>query len=73
MFWHKREDHSYIAVALTFILLGAGIFAFGLVAWLINTAAAQTLVAFPSLKVIGGLIIMCLGYIQMELGLLRSK
>jgi hypothetical protein len=73
MFWHKREDHSYVAVALTFILLGAGLFAFGLVGWLINFAAAENIVAFPSIKVMGGVVVMCLGYIQMELGLLRSK
>lgn len=73
MFWHKREDNSYVAVALTFIMLGAGVFSFGLVGWLVNTAAEQTMVAFPSVKVIGGLVIMCLGYIQLELGLLRKK
>jgi cytochrome b561 len=73
MFWHKREDHTYVAVALTFILLGAAIFAFGVIGWLINTAANQNVMSFPSMKVVGGIVIMSLGYIQMELGLLRKK
>ena len=73
MFWHKREDKSFVAVALTFILIGAGIFAYGIVGWLMNVASQDMLVVFPSIKVMGGLVIMCLGYIQLELGLLRKK
>ncbi|HUD20941.1 MAG TPA: hypothetical protein VMQ44_02655 [Candidatus Saccharimonadales bacterium] len=73
MFWHRREDKSFLAVALTFILIGAGVFAFGIVGWLMNWAANDMIVAFPSLKIMGGLVIMSLGYIQMELGLLRKK
>lgn len=73
MFFHKREDKSFVAVALAFILVGAAIFAFGVMSWLINTMQEQTIVAMPSAKVIGGLVVMALGYIQLELGLLRSK
>lgn len=73
MFWHKREDKSFVAVAMSFIVAGAGIFAFGAIAWLANVSAEKTLFALPSLKVIGGLIIMALGYIQLELGLLRKR
>ncbi len=73
MFFHRREDKSFVAVALTFILIGAAIFAFGLVSWLINTMQQETLIALPSVKIIGGLIVMSLGYIQLELGLLRNK
>ncbi len=73
MFFHRREDKSFVAVALTVILVGAAIFAFGLVSWLINTMQQETLIAMPSIKIIGGLIVMSLGYIQMELGLLRNK
>lgn len=73
MFFHKREDKSFVAVALSFILIGAAIFAFGVMSWLINTMQEETLVAMPSTKVIGGLVIMALGYIQLEIGLLRKK
>ena len=73
MFWHRREDKSFMAVALTFILIGAGVFAFGVVGWLMNWASNAISVAFPSLKIMGGLVIMCLGYIQLELGLIRRK
>ncbi len=73
MFFGKKQDKSYVSVAMCFILVGAGVFAFGLVSWLMNTASQTTLVAFPSLKVIGGMVIMALGYIQLELGLIREK
>jgi ABC-type transport system involved in cytochrome bd biosynthesis fused ATPase/permease subunit len=72
MFW-KRQDKSFVAVALSVIFIGAAIFAFGVSGWLINFAQEETIVAFPSIKVMGGLIIMSLGYIQLELGLLRNK
>lgn len=69
----KRQDKSFVAVALCVIFFGAAIFAFGASGWLINFAQNDVVVAIPSMKVIGGLIIMSLGYIQLELGLLRSK
>lgn len=73
MFFHKREDKSFVAVAMTVILIGAAILAFGLVGWLVNVSADAVIVVFPSMKVMGGLIIVSLGYIQLELGLLRKK
>lgn len=73
MFFHKREDKSFMAVALTMILVGAAIVAFGVVGWLVNVSQNDVVIVFPSMKVIGGLIITSLGYIQLELGLLRNK
>lgn len=73
MFFRHREDRSFIAVALTMILIGAAIFAFGLVGWLINVSQQEVVMVFPSVKVIGGLVVMSLGYIQLELGLIRQK
>jgi hypothetical protein len=72
MFWRK-QDKSYVAVAVAVILFGAAVFAFGMASWLINLAQQQTVVPFPSIKIMGGLIIMSLGYIQLELGLLRNR
>jgi len=73
MFFSNREEKSFVAVAMMFILIGAAIFAFGLVGWLVNVLQNETLLAMPSIKVIGGLVLMSLGYIQLELGLLRRK
>jgi len=73
MFFHKREDKSFVAVAMTMILIGAAIVAFGLVGWLVNVSNSEVVIVFPSVKVIGGFIIIALGYIQLELGLLRKK
>ncbi len=73
MFFHKREDKSFVAVAMTMIMIGAAIVAFGLVGWLVNVSNAENVIAFPSMKVIGGFVIIGLGYIQLELGLLRKK
>lgn len=73
LFSNSRKDKSFLAVAMLMILIGVVIFVFGVLGWFINVTAAQNLIAFPSLKVIGGLVIMELGYIQLELGLLRDK
>jgi hypothetical protein len=69
----KREDKSFVAVAMMMIMIGAAIVSFGLVGWLVNISASENIIAFPSLKVMGGLVIVSLGYIQLELGLLRKK
>jgi len=73
MLFGKRKDKSFMAVAIAMILAGVVIFVFGVLGWWINVSASQNLIAFPSLKVIGGLVVMSLGYIQLELGLLREK
>ncbi|MCX6806700.1 MAG: hypothetical protein NT135_01085 [Candidatus Berkelbacteria bacterium] len=67
------QTASFYGVALMLILIGIGIFAYGMAGWLYNTWTSQTCWAFPSIKVMGGLIIMALGYIQLELELLRKK
>jgi len=72
-FGKKHQDKSYVAVALTVIFMGAAVFAFGISGWLINWTNNEVIVAIPSMKVLGGIVIMSLGYIQLELGLLRSK
>jgi hypothetical protein len=53
--------------------MGAAVFAFGVSGWLINWTNNEVIVAIPSMKVLGGIVIMSLGYIQLELGLLRTK
>lgn len=73
MLFRKHEDKTFVGVAMSFILVGAAIFAFGLIGWLVNSMVEENINALPSLKVIGGLVVMALGYIQLELGLLRKK
>jgi len=65
----KLDEDSFYNVAVCFIAIGAVIATFGMLAWLIG----GNLIAYPFFKVIAGLLIMSLGYIQLELGLLRSK
>lgn len=73
MLFGHRKDKSFMAVAMVMILAGVVIFVFGVLGWWVNITANQNLVAFPSLKVIGGLVVMSLGYIQLELGMIRDK
>ena len=67
------KDTSFFGVSLLLIVLGAAIFVFGLVAWYITGVSGTEVMSFPFFKVIGGLIIMSLGYIMLELELLRHK
>lgn len=73
MFSKKEPEHSFYGVSIFFIILGALIFTYGIVAWLFNNISLDSGFYFPSFKVIGGAIIMLLGYIQLELELLRQK
>lgn len=73
MLFRKHQDKTFVGVAISFILIGAAIFTFGSMAWLVNSLLEQTVNSMPSAKVIGGLVIMALGYIQLEIGLLRNK
>ncbi len=73
MFFHRREEKSFVGVALLMILFGAAIFAYGAVGWLVNVTEQELIIATPSQKIIGGLVVISLGYIQLELSLLRRK
>lgn len=73
MFFHRREERSFLGVALMMIMFGAAIFAYGVVGWLTNVSQQEIIIATPAQKIIGGLIVISLGYIQLELSLLRRK
>jgi hypothetical protein len=64
---HKPYFHS---VSLALIVTGAGIFAVGLVEWLLNYFDFYYFHA-PFSKIVAGLIIAALGYIHLELELIR--
>lgn len=60
-------------VALCVIILGAAIFAFGAAGWFINFLASANIAIMPSMKIMGGAVLIALGYIQLEIELLRHK
>lgn len=67
------QARSYSSVALFFILVGVGVFTYGGVEWLVNSLSASEWFYFPGFKVATGLVIMALGYIVLELELMRTK
>ena len=71
MFQHIHMEKPYFyGVALSIIVFGAGIAAIGAVEWLMNYYAGLGFVE-PINKVIGGAIILSLGYIHLELEMMR--
>lgn len=72
MFRRDASKISFLGVAMFLILAGAAILALGLVMWIYNFLGSS-LFATPSLKVIGGLIILGIGYILLEIELIRTK
>ena len=66
---HKRY---FASVAIATLLMGAGIIAFGLVEWGFNFFGSTTF-SSPTTKIIGGLIVLSLGYIHLELEMIRTK
>mgnify|MGYP001561132702 CR=1 FL=1 len=73
MFKKKTAEASFYDVALALIIMGALILTYGLVGWLFNSFGSACTFVFPSMKIMGGLVILALGYIQLELELLRKR
>lgn len=73
MFSKKGSEHSFYGVAMLVIVLGVIIFTYGAAAWLFNVFSIDSGFYFPSFKVVGGLIVLTLGYIMLELEMLRRK
>lgn len=68
------KDKLFSGVAMLFILIGAIVFTVGLVTWVYNMIIGyNTAITFPSFKSIAGLMIMGIGYIILELELIRIK
>lgn len=72
MFNKNRKNVSFFGVGIALILSGAIILSVGAVMWLFNVWGDSSFV-MPSTKVIGGLVVMALGYIQLELEWIRTK
>ena len=69
----SRKSKSIFGVAMAFILLGAILFTVGIVAWIVNCYAQNAVISSPSIKGMGGLVILALGYILLELEMIRRK
>ncbi len=67
-----RRVGEFRGVALFSIVLGAVVFAFGLATWCLNIFGNYSFY-FPAFKVVGGWLIVSLGYIHLNLELLRQK
>lgn len=73
MDFEKQKGRSFFGVSMFIILAGVTIFTIGVVAWILNCNYNATVVTVPSIKVIGGLMVMSLGYILMVLEAIRKK
>lgn len=67
-----RNNISFFGVGVLLVFFGAAIFSIGLVMWLFNYFGS-TVFSAPSQKVIGGLMVLGLGYILLDLEFLRKK
>lgn len=74
---YQRKDlkeANFYSVALFMIFVGAAILGFGIVGWVFNSLGYGGVIYHaPSYKVMGGLVIILLSYIVLELELLRLK
>jgi len=72
-----KEDYakaSFKGVAIAFILFGAAIFAVSIVFWFFSYFWEMGCgMAYPFFKALAGLLVMGIGYIVLELELLRMK
>lgn len=72
MLARKPKEGAFYSVALAMIILGASILAAGVSFWILNMFYNYSM-SMPSEKVIGGTIICALGYIILELELVRKN
>jgi uncharacterized membrane protein YidH (DUF202 family) len=72
MFSKHPKEKTFFGVAMFIILLGVIVLVIGLLQWFYNWWYLDYAFAMPSAKVIGGLIVIALGYIQLELELIRT-
>lgn len=69
----KTPKRSFFGVAMAIILAGAVLFSIGLVAWIFNCYSSSIVVTNPTIKAIGGLVVIGIGYIILILEEIRKK
>ena len=67
-----KTDITFMGVAMALIIAGAALFAIGLVCWILSACGSFTS-SWPGAKIIGGMIVIALGYILLELEIMRRK
>ncbi|MFA6082000.1 MAG: hypothetical protein WC773_01105 [Patescibacteria group bacterium] len=73
MFYRHPREKNFLDVAMAFIVVGAFILTYGIIQWGVNVGNSEVVYNLPSEKIIGGLVVMGLGYIQLQLELIRSR
>lgn len=74
MFTKRDYDKiSFQGVGLALILFGVVVTGFAAAAWVLQLFGMHTISALPFFKVMGGIMILGLGYVILELELLRKK
>lgn len=68
----KSSSKNFLAVGIAVILAGAVLFAVGIIQTLLVMFTDQSF-GWPAFKVIAGIAIISLGYIQLQLELIRLK
>jgi hypothetical protein len=71
LFSGDRRSVNFLAVSLAIIIAGAALLAIGIVQWLLVAFSDQSY-GWPALKVMAGLAVIGLGYIALELELIRT-
>ena len=72
MNYKLKHDITFAGVAMGLIIFGATIFAIGLACWVISCTSGEAF-SWPGAKIMGGTVIMALGYIVLQLELIRRK
>lgn len=73
MFFHKdKPKRTFMGVAIATLLTGAVLIALGAVEWGFDMWGSGGYTS-PISKIIGGLIVLSLGYIHLELEMIRVK
>ena len=72
--YKKFDPHApyFLGVAMAMIIAGAGVLTVGAVEWMSNVFLSIGF-SSPTFKIIGGLVVIALGYIQLELELIRTS
>lgn len=74
MFFKRDYDKiSFRGVGLAFILFGMLICGFAFAAWFLRYFGFDNICALPFFKVMGGVMIIGIGYLILEVELLRKK
>lgn len=73
MFVSKDSKMPFRGVALGFIIFGVVILSIAMASWFISVYTAFSFINAPFEKLIGGVIITGIGYVILELELMRSK